>query len=74
MELENNENNGIMARKEPKLKLKKQQEEEESLREEILLKQEIKELWDMTILSPSCVTEMKCIVNIDIPTHSILTH
>jgi len=28
MELENNENNGIMARKEPKLKLKKQQEEE----------------------------------------------
>jgi len=28
MELENNENNGIMARKEPKLKLKKQQVEE----------------------------------------------
>ena len=31
MELENNENNGIMARKEPKLKLKKQQEEEPSM-------------------------------------------
>ena len=43
MELENNENNGIMARKEPKLKLKKQQEEE-LLKEEIPLKQEIEEL------------------------------
>ena len=39
MELENNENNGIMARKEPKLKLKKQQEEE-PLKEEIPLIEE----------------------------------
>ena len=26
-------------------------------------KQEIQELWDMTILSPSCITKMKCIVS-----------
>ena len=43
MELETNENNEIMARKEPKLKLKKQQEEA-PLKEEIPLKQEIEEL------------------------------
>ena len=36
--------------------------------------QEVQELRDMTILSPSCVTQMKCIVSIGIPTHSILTH
>ena len=41
MELETNENNGIMARKEPKLKLKKQQDNELTPVEETQLKQEI---------------------------------
>ena len=44
MELENNENIGIMAKKEPKLKLKKQQVEEIQHVEEIPSKPEIEEL------------------------------
>ena len=40
MELENNENIGIMAKKEPKLKLKKQQVEETQQVEEIPSKPE----------------------------------
>ena len=43
MELETNENNGIMARKEPKFKLKKQQDNELTPVEETQLKQEIEQ-------------------------------
>ena len=42
MELENNENNGIMAKKEPILKLNKQQEDEQP-KEEIEVKPLIEE-------------------------------
>ena len=44
MELETNENNGIMARKEPKLKLKKQQEEEPSMVEIPLIEEPPQEI------------------------------